>query len=549
MMRRHAISLDYNPAFTVGRLPQSGVSHMLNQNNTTRARDMDHHPNEDALIGPTLPPMAMNRRNFLGVGATLLGGLWAERVFPETADQAALPPKAWRDLELRLQGRLLRPGQAGFASLALPNNLRYASILPEAIAICANAGDIAQCLRWCADHGMPLAARGGGHSYAGYSCTSGLMINLSAINQVGYDKASGRVTVGGGARNGALYSALQAMGRSVTHGRCPTVGAGGFLLGGGIGFDMRANGVGSDKLVSTEVVLADGSLVTASATQNPDLFWACRGGAGGNFGINTAFTLDTFAIDRIVVFSIQWSMVSDDFIATLFQTLEAAPRGLGSRVGLAPGLDAASGARGINVNLLGQFNGSVDELRDILQPVFLMATPTDQIIDRMHYWTGQSYIVDPEGASHYQERSRFVNGGLPEAAIPVIRAWLRRWNLAEGSGLIKFFQTGGAVNDPSADASAFVHRSSQWLASIGIQWQGDQSAAEQQWMHRWQDGFYREITPLAGGGAFQNFVDPSLENWETAYYGTNLPRLRKIKARFDPANLFRFPQSIPPARA
>ncbi len=498
--------------------------------------------------------LSFGRRHFLGVSAALAGGALldfpslarSEVTAPAGVGEAILSPSAWRQLGRQLRGTLLRPGQAGFANLALPNNLRYRNIKPGGIALCANATDIAACLRWASRHGVPLTTRGGGHSYAGYSCTEGLMINLMSFNTAHYDTAARTVTVGGGIRNGSVYSALQSVGRSITHGRCPTVGAGGFLLGGGVGFDMRRNGIASDKLVETELVLASGEIVTASATQNPDLFWACRGGAGGNFGINTSFTLETFPVDRSVEFQINWENVTDEFLAALFLNFENAPNTMGSRISLMPGLPLPGQPTPINVEVIGQFIGAVPVLDEILAPINDITRPSSSVIQEMAYWSASTFLEEAGRPGYYQERSRFINGPMTPAIITEIRNWLPRWPNAQGAGNIKFFQTGGATQALSPTETAFVHRQSQWLASIEIVWSPGQTAASRDRGHRWQNRFYDVITPLCGGGAFQNFPDPNLKDWGEAYYGENLPRLRTIKTVVDPDNLFRYRQSIRP---
>ncbi|TSA01735.1 MAG: FAD-binding protein, partial [Methylococcus sp.] len=180
----------------------------------------------------------LSRRKFLTSSALWSGALLSPSVFGKTSE-AQIPNVALQSLRRSLTGPLVTPGDQGFNELALPNNLRYRAIRPGAIALCRSPEDIAQCLKWCSQTGVSLATRGGGHSYAGYSSTEGLMINLMNFNTATYTPQDGTITVGGGIRNGSIYSALSKVNRSITHGRCPTVAAGGFLLGGGVGFDMR----------------------------------------------------------------------------------------------------------------------------------------------------------------------------------------------------------------------------------------------------------------------------------------------------------------------
>ncbi|UZR29653.1 FAD-binding oxidoreductase [Methylococcus mesophilus] len=501
--------------------------------------------------------LEITRRRFMGIGAALAGGALSERAFSasealaSTAAQAAqapqAPPNAWKKLKRNLSGQLVRHGQFGYTRLSMPNNVRYRGIKPAGVAVCATAEDVATCLKWCQQENMPLAIRGGGHFYAGYSCTRGLLINLSSLNDASYDETSGRITIGGGTLNGAVYTALGGIGRSITHGRCTTVGAGGYLLGGGIGFEMRAHGIGSDKLVSTEIVTADGSILTANASDYSDLFWACRGGAGGNFGINTAFTLETFPIDRITVFDLTWMDASDELITAVIRALEAAPHGLGSKVYMEPYTSTKFGSPPeILLRIYGQFHGTEAELTEIIAPMTANTKAASETIESLPYWEGQYFLAEEGTPACYQSRSRFVNGSLPEAFIEEIRLWMSRWESSQGGAYLSLFQTGGAVNEYPSDASAFVHRDSQWLFDLGIGWDRTQSPQSKHRAHRWQNGFHAALTPIAGGGAFQNFPDPSLKDWEDAYYGSNLSRLRRVKTKYDPNDLFRFPQSIRP---
>jgi hypothetical protein len=498
-------------------------------------------------------PFSVNRRRFLTTSAALAGGLLLDYPFDGLAHVAPLvgkndplPPKAWRQLGLQLKGSLIRPGETGFTNLALPNNLRYRSIKPGGIALCADVADIATSLKWAKRHGIPIVARGGGHSYAGFSCTEGLMINLRQFNATTYDAARQTIRIGGGIRNGAVYSALQSIGRSITHGRCPTVGAGGFLLGGGLGFDMRRHGIASDKLVSTEMVLADGEIVTANANVNADLFWACRGGAGGNFGINTDFTMETFPVDRSIELQLTWDAVSDEFLAALFLNLENAPAEFGCKITLAPGLPLPGRPTPINVFIIGQFIGTIARLDGILAPINAMQAPSSHVIEQVAYWSASAFLASEDGPGYSQERSRFINGPMTPELIATIRDWLPRWPNAQGAGTIKFHLTGGATQSLAPTDTAFVHRDSQWLSTIAISWTPGQSMTSRYRAHRWQNGFYAMVTPLCGGGAYQNFSDPSLQDWAEAYYGENLPRLRAIKSAVDPDNQFRYPQSIRP---
>jgi FAD/FMN-containing dehydrogenase len=494
----------------------------------------------------------ISRRRFLMRSAQLVVGAGAVVGLRPRAGARGLvesaSPRAWQELAARLTGPLLRPGDPGYAAIAQPNNLRFAANLPGGIARCESAQDVAQSLGWCREFAVPLAARCGGHNYAGYSTTPGLLIDLSPLDTIAFDAGTGVATVGGGVRNTALYTTLQELGVTITHGRCPTVGVGGYYLGGGIGFNMRAHGLACDQLVATEIVTADGQVRSVAGLS--DLFWACRGGAGGNFGVNTSFSVQTFPVPPVLtVFSISWSARPEAVYTALLAALDAAPPGLGSRLQITA-VTAQERAAGTDasVQLLGQFTGTVTQVRQILAPAYAVAAPDSEAIQTRPYWDAQiNFLSEPGGPALYQERSRFFTRPLDAGAIATAFDWARRLPADVDGAHMVLFQTGQHVNDPAPDATAFVHRDSLWLMTIALYWNESTPADVVQRDREWQDAFYDAIVPFTGGGAYQNFPDPSLADWLDAYYGANLPRLTHIKAAVDPTRLFRYPQSIPPA--
>ena len=497
----------------------------------------------------------LNRREFLiksaqvaagaGLGTALAG-------FPGYADPAgASEPSgaAWKDLARRISGPVLRPSDAGFAKLARPNNLRYASKLPQGIARCLSAGDVAQAILWSRENDIRLVARSGGHSYAGYSTTYGLMTDLSLMNQVSYDQSSGIVTIAGGVRNDSLYSALADANATITHGRCPTVGGAAFLLGGGIGFNMRRFGLGCDLMVESELVTADGEILTLNSAENSSLFWACQGGAGGNFGINTSFKLRTFPTSDLTVFNIVWKSKLEKLFPILISCLQGAPSSLGSRVSInaTTPVRFASGNQ-TAVTLLGQIVGTPADLADILAPAYQVSAPARETIQIMSYWDAQNNFLETAGTpERYQERSGFIIGAPAPAAIDTVFYWIRRWPGTSESANFVLFQTGAQVNARAPEDSAFVHRNSDWLMTIALDWGPYDGPLTVQRNLGWQASFYNAIRKFTSG-AYQNFPDPSLRTWQQDYYGANLSVLETIKAAVDPDQVFRNPQSIRPSR-
>lgn len=450
----------------------------------------------------------------------------------------AIPRLPWDALAKRLSGRLVRPGESGFAGLAQPNNLRYAARLPIGIARCLDARDVSASILWARENGVPLVARSGGHSYAGYSTTGGLMIDMREMNAVSFDESTGIATVGGGSRNATFEAYFKNRDVAITHGRCPSVGLAGLVLGGGIGFNMRAHGIAADHLVATEIVTADGAIHRLA--DGDDLMWACRGAGGGNFGINTSFSFQTYDVGSRTVFDLSWDVKPEEVFARLAGILERAPVTLGSKVSAV----APTTTSGIKVQLLGQFEGTPADLRAMLADVYAIAEPAGRI-ETKPYWQAQASLAEPGTPAYWQERSRFFDQPIDHHAVATIFDGLRRYPKTAHEAAFKVFQTGGQVNARKPGDTAFVHRNSLWLSSIELYWTKNTSDAVLHENLAWLDAYYETIVPIAKGGAYQNFIDPSLVDWKTAYHGSNLERLEAIKRRVDPTGLFAFAEAIP----
>ncbi|HVZ51315.1 MAG TPA: FAD-dependent oxidoreductase [Pseudolabrys sp.] len=497
----------------------------------------------------------LSRRRFL-IGSSALGltaALPGRGLIETAAAQAppAVPDATWDKLAAKLAGPLLRKGDRAFARFAAPYNLAYAQTEPGGIAMCFTADDVRTAIAWARENDMPLVARSGGHSYAGYSSTSGLMINVSSMRWAKWNHDR-TLTFGGGARNSDLYAALKAQNRTTTHGRCPTVGAAGFLLGGGIGFNMRRLGIASDHLVASDIVTANGVLHSISAKNESDLFWACRGGGGGNFGINTGFTIRTFPAQPVSVFRYDWQGTQDEIVAVadiLMQTLTDAPTAFGSRFSMRPP-NRMTGGSMFTLNLIGQFRGPAVFVERLVRPALRAATLTHQELHACDYWSGQAFLEEHDGPFRFHERSVYLSKRLSRDDLAKAAAQLSRWQGTKDPHQLadlRFFQTGGQINKVDAKATAFVHRDSIWLMDVGLPWSADDPAQTVEDNIAWQNTFYEAVRGFGNGHAYQNFVDPALKDFATAYYGDNLKRLSEVKTHYDPSNVFRFAQSIPPA--
>jgi FAD/FMN-containing dehydrogenase len=473
----------------------------------------------------------LDRRQFLvgSAGAVLLG--------PPT-EAAGVSRRALRELRSAVRGRVVLPRD----STRIVYNRRFEGLRPDAVVHVENTDDVAAAVRWADRFDVRVVARSGGHSYAGYSSTGdGVVLDLSKLS--GIRVARGRATVGPGARLIDVQRALTRRGVTVPSGSCPSVGIGGLALGGGHGLAGRRFGLTSDNLVAARMVTADGRVRHVDARTNEDLYWACRGGGGGNFGIVTALTLDTHRARGGTWFSVSWPWSQAE------QALAAWQR-------FAPEAPPAGGSGSPRVAAVGQYFGGLTALHRLLRPLTGVAGASLSSGGSTYFslvlrWAG--CLDGGLAACHRSTRSSFFakSDYFDERLGPRGRAILIDWierrqrNPSLGSGALLLDAYGGALNRPAPDATAFVHRdmlfSLQYLAYF-------QGGAAGRASRRWINGVWRALRPHASGEAYQNYIDPQLEHWQRAYYGSNLERLRHIKKRVDPDFRFRFRQAIPPAR-
>jgi hypothetical protein len=458
-----------------------------------------------------------------------------------------------RELARTLDGTVVARGDAAYVQARLLVSTRFDAVHPQAVVFCETVPDVQKTARWAHKHHIHVVARGGGHSYGGYSTTPGVVIDVSRIASVRPDPTGRLATVGAGARLIDVYDALWQHGLTIPAGSCPTVGIAGLTLGGGVGFSARKLGLTCDRLRSARVVLASGAAVRCSPSQHRDLFWALRGGGGGNFGIVTHFTFRPAPVGMVSTFSIEWPWAqAKQAVAAWQEFAPHAPDDLFSICNL-----SASGRGGTtHVVAFGQFFGSESQLRSLIAPLVNTGTPTRVRTDTMSYmsavmkWAGchqtvEACHLEPRGTLRretFKSGSDYFSRPLPPAGIGALvrSVELRQQDGRPGSLLLDAY--GGAVNRVPKAATAFVHRDQLFSCQYVASWSpGERASPNVDWVRRsraWMRHF-------ASGFAYQNYIDPDLGRWQHAYHGSNLPRLKAVKRRYDPGNFFRFGQSIP----
>ncbi len=326
----------------------------------------------------------------------------------------------------------------------------------------------------------------------------------------------------------------------------------------------RLHGLTSDNLRAVQLVTADGSVLECNSRTHPDLFWACRGGGGGNFGVATSFTFRAHSLTKLCVFSLTWPWQQAASVAGAWQFWAPhAPDRLWSslRVSAPFGGDAA-------LSVGGTYAGTMDGLLRHLDDLYHLAgsQPSGFFVREASYLGAMLLEADcaglPIAGCHTGPdgmvprvpafaKSDFFTRPLSRAGIRALLSLIERLRgipgAPGGSGSIALDAFGGAVNRVAPDATAFVHRDALFLAQYSTSWAWPGTASGVARQQDWLRSSYRRLHRHASGQAYQNYIDPELTDWPSAYYGSNYQRLTEVKTRYDPVNVFSFPQSIRPA--
>ena len=461
---------------------------------------------------------------------------------------AALGAQALAELKSNMRGRVLEPHDVGYAEARKVWN-GLIDKHPPFVARCAEADDVAQALQFARRNHLPVAVRGGGHSVAGFgTCDDGLVIDLSPMKKIEVNPQAQTARAQGGLTWGEFDAATQAHALATTGGLVSTTGIGGFTTGGGIGWLMRKYGLALDNLLAVEMVLADGRRVTASETDNADLFWGVRGG-GGNFGIVTEFTYRPHPIgptifggalfhplaraEDLLKFYREWVRELPDELTTMVAFLTAPP---------APFVPAAlQGTKMIAIALC--HCGALTDGPELVKPLRQFALPAIDLLGP-HPYLGLQTMFDasaPRGICAYWKTEYL--GLLDDRVIEELVDDAGR--MASPLSAIHIHHVQGAVSRVNAEATSFGHRGAPFIVNILGGWM---DPAESDAHIAWVREAWRAAQPYATGAAYLNFLgDEGEVRVQAAYGAQKYERLVEIKKQYDPTNLFRFNQNIKPA--
>lgn len=468
-----------------------------------------------------------------------------------------MPYAALQRLAGALDGDVLLPDDLAYPATRRPTIYGLYETRPAAVAQCVSAADVVRVVDFVRDHQLPFAIRGGGHSFADFSCTPGLLIDLRRMDTIAV--AEETVTVGPGVCVQPFAERLAEVDRLVPSGWCPTVGVIGALLGGGFGRFSRYYGLGCDHLLAADVVLADGRLIRVDAERHPDLLWALRGAGGGNFGVVTSAVLRTRPAPPTTVFTHVWTFEHAARVVDCWQRRaplvdETINAELVMMMGPIPGTPAALFLFGVAVGPAARAEEFIaDFAREVGDPGRPRGIRELSGADaaRESSYAGFPTPTQPRVLAPDQRparrvtRSGFFDRPLPMEAIEEL---VRRFVADRRPGQyreVEFVPWGGAYRRVPPGGAAFVHREPLFLveatAIVDSEAGDDARVALAEWVVR----TFGAIRPCATGAVYPNYPERELADWGTAYYGANFARLQEVKAQYDPTNLFRFAQSIP----
>ncbi|MGH6980031.1 MAG: FAD-binding oxidoreductase [Stellaceae bacterium] len=459
---------------------------------------------------------------------------------------AAVSEAALAALKGRVRGAVLTAGEAGYdAARAVWNGMIDRK--PGLIVRCVGAADVRAAVDFARDCGAVVTVRGGGHNIAGSAVRDGaVMIDLSPMKSVRVDPVAKLARVEPGATLGDFDRETQAFGLTTPTGINSTTGIAGLTLGGGFGWTSRKFGLTSDNLVAADVVTADGRFVRASERENPDLFWALRGG-GGNFGIVTSFEFRLHQLGPEVISGLIFHPLAEakkllrryreiaaeapDELAVWFVLRNAPPL---------PFLPAETHGTGV-IAFAACHTGPAAAAEKAMKNLRALGKPIADVIGP-HPFTGWQQALDPllaPGARNYWKSHSFA--GLEDGLIDVLTDYASRLPSPECE--LAFAQLGGEINRVPADATAYPHRTPQFLVNIHTRWR---AAADDGKCVAWARALFDAAAPFATGGTYVNFIpEDDTDGVRRAYLG-NSKRLAAIKAKYDPGNLFRVNQNIRP---
>jgi FAD/FMN-containing dehydrogenase len=432
------------------------------------------------------------------------------------------------------RGEVLDPGNDGYSSARrVWNGLidRY----PALIVRCTDPSEVIRAVEFARNEHLPVAVRGGGHSSAGYSvCDDGMVIDLSHMRGISIDPVQGLVRTQAGLRLGEFVSRTQAFGLATTTGTVAGTGLSGLTLGGGIGWLMGKYGLTIDNLLSVDIVTADGRLLTANATENPDLFWGVRGG-GGNFGIATSFEFRLHPVTTVLAGKVMYPMSRAGEMLRFYREFTA--QAADELTAYALLVTTPDGVPAAEITLC--YTGPPDEGERSIEALRKVGSPISDMIHLKPYLKTVSMLRAAPYGRYYYERSSTLEE-LSDEAIDLIVEYGQARTSPFSQVLIQHLH--GAASRVHPSWTAFTQRQESYILGIFAVWTNDEAQKHIEWTR----SFWTATRRFASPGVYVNFLGDEGEERIRASYGVNYERLVALKNKYDPTNFFHLNQNIQP---
>ncbi|WP_201008650.1 FAD-binding oxidoreductase [Paenibacillus glycanilyticus] len=443
----------------------------------------------------------------------------------------------------QLTGRVIFKGDPGYET-ARKNWDPHTDRFPKVFVFAKKTRDVANAIKWAREYKVPIRPRSGRHALETNlsQVNGGLVIDTSELKKITLNKKSNTAVVETGNRVGRIVDTLARQGYMAPFGDSPSVGIGGITPGGGIGPLQRTTGLISDNLLALEMVDAKGRIIRASKKRNSDLLWASRGGGGGNFGVYTKYKFKVRrAPVRATVFSITWPWEQFEEVVKAWQRWAPfTSTKLGSELSIGP-------KKGGNVSMLGVYLGCKKKALKFLQPILSVGTTTKRDIQSLPWLQATKFLLAPDPILPQKFSNQFSSGfgrrPFPDKAFKYMREFLEKAEGGTPAGFY-FLNWGGAIRKIAPRATAFYWRDPQYYVEWNSSWVKPSHAAKNIALAR---NTRKKLQPFIVG-SYINVPDQGIKCSGPVYYGKNFARLRRVKAKYDPQNVFNNPQSIPPAK-
>lgn len=450
----------------------------------------------------------------------------------------------------KLTGQVIWPNQEGYEKSRLTSNY-YTSknSHPDVIVYCKDIQDVQNAVKWALFKKLPVRIRSGGHNHEGFSTGNGLIIDVSNMKKVYVNHKTNIATIQPGITGGELYSLLYKEGLTQVGGTCSDVGISGLVLTGGMGPLLRKYGLTCDTLIALEMINAKGEIIYATKdNEYKDLFWACRGGGAGNFGVVTSIMLQVYPAKKVTWFNIgwDWGQSFEEVISTWQQLFLNGDKKWFSHIDIWSKKFPDEKLKKQPLKVLGVYYGNPEEAKKDLEPLLKIGQPIEQTI-KLVDWVQAIKEFEDATAIFLTDKPQYKSTGayamkvLPEEAIKIIVNTLKNSHFELLNVLM--FSLGGACADISSTDSAYFYRKAIFFLNYSTQWLTE---VEDKKYIAELDALRTQLLPYTTGNYVGN-PDRNLKDYLHTYFGTNAERLRCIKHKYDPNNLFEFEQGVTPA--